>query len=412
MAGFDPGFFLVANFLIISTGLFALRAVAPHANVMRVAFTLVGAYLLYLVAPRFVVFFFGFWIIVWLIQLGMSYLEDLENRYLSRLLTALGISIPLLPLFLWKLFPEFFIMNLNESFSKFLWTVFPSLGYADAIVAIAVPLGLSFSIFRALDMIIKVRLEQLDPLRIDRVLYYGFFPPVLAVGPIIEYEEVKLEGRLDRFPQSGDFAVGGIRVLLGAVKIFLLSILITHAASLSWADGTSVVGAWAAILLYALYFYVNFSGYSDLAIGASRFFGFRLKENFDNPYFKTNPSAFWNAWHMSLTRWVYRYVFVPLGGMRQSRQYIAIFATIMVIALWHDISLPLLIFGFYHGAGLLIHRYFSNKRIERGEEPSSNPLVLFGKGVALFVFVSLSLPLHSLDLTEIPAFYINLIPGI
>ena len=91
------------------------------------------------------------------------------------------------------------------------------------------------------------------------------------------------------------------------------------------------------LFVFALYFFFNFSGFSDVAIGSARLYGFRLKPNFDNPYMKTNPQAFWNSWHMSLTRFAQRNVFVPLGGMRPQHQYRAIFATIMVIALWHDL---------------------------------------------------------------------------
>ena len=93
-----------------------------------------------------------------------------------------------------------------------------------------------------------------------------------------------------------------------------------------------------------------------MAIGSARILGFRLAPNFNNPYLKTNPQDFWNSWHMSLTRFAQRNVFVPMGGMRAQTQYVAIVATMMVIALWHDLSIPLVIFGLYHSAGLIIHR--------------------------------------------------------
>ena len=93
-----------------------------------------------------------------------------------------------------------------------------------------------------------------------------------------------------------------------------------------------------------------------MAIGSARLLGFRLAPNFNNPYLKTNPQDFWNSWHMSLTRFAQRNVFVPMGGMRARTQYVAIVATMMVIALWHDLSIPLVIFGLYHSAGLVSHR--------------------------------------------------------
>ncbi len=99
-----------------------------------------------------------------------------------------------------------------------------------------------------------------------------------------------------------------------------------------------------------------------MSIGAARILGVRLKENFANPFLKTNPQDFWNAWHMSLTRFAQRYVFVPLGGMRRERQYIAIFLTsIMVIAVWHGVTAPMLVFGFYHATIMVAHRFVSQR---------------------------------------------------
>lgn len=413
MSGFDPGFFVAGNFIILLVGLFAIRVIFPQAWVSRLTFTLTGAYLLYLVAPRFVLFFVLFWTVVWLLLKLMQRAEAMKNTKVAGLLTVFAIGIMLSPLLIWKLSPQMFTSAINESFSKALWTLFPQVGFADAIVAIGVPLGLSFTIFRALDLIIKVRLDLLPALDLGRVFYYGFFPPVLAVGPIIEYEEIKMDTRLSRLPDPGDIAVGSMRVLLGCVKVFLLSILLTHAASLLWGDGTgSVLYAWAAILAYGLFFYVNFSGYSDISIGASRLFGLKLKENFDNPYLKTNPSSFWNAWHMSLTRWVNRYVFIPLGGFRENRQYFAIFVTIMVIALWHDISWTLVIFGVYHGIAMVGHRWLESKRAKAGRSLSTNPLIKGFKMFALFVFVCLSMPLLSQPLEALPGIYKTLIPGL
>ena len=103
------------------------------------------------------------------------------------------------------------------------------------------------------------------------------------------------------------------------MKIFIVSDAFETIAAWAWASGKAPWHmVWVAMLAYAVHFYINFSGYSDLAIGLARIWGLKLKENFNNPYFKTNPQAFWASWHMSLTRWAQRYVFVPLGGMRKA----------------------------------------------------------------------------------------------
>ena len=110
-----------------------------------------------------------------------------------------------------------------------------------------------------------------------------------------------------------------------------------------------------------------------MAIGCARIFGFRLAPNFNNPYLKTNPQDFWNSWHMSLTRFAQRNVFVPMGGMRARTQYVAIVATMMVIALWHDLSIPLVIFGIYHSTGLVLHRLWTARRPVPRPQPAAEP---------------------------------------
>ena len=258
-------------------------------------------------------------------------------------------------------------------------------------------------------MLIKVRLGVLERISIDRVFYYGFFPPVLAVGPISEYEEVKLDDISSSAPKPGDVAIGMVRIFLGLFKVFILSMILTHTAQLAWeSEVANPALKWAGIFLYGLFFYFNFSGYSDMSIGAARLMGFKLKENFDNPYYKTNISAFWNSWHMSLTRWVNRYVYVPLGGMRANRQYIAIFATIMAIALWHDIRLPLVFFGIANGLVLVIHRYFDNARRNAKRKLSTNPFINGLKMFAVFAFISTCYPLLTLPLNQVAPFYAQL----
>ena len=413
MSGIDPGFFIIANLLVFSLLIIGIRAVFPYAWVLRTVLTIIGFYLTYLVSPRFLLFFILYWSAVWLIQWPTQKIDGIKSKWLNRFFTTLSILLPLSPLLIWKLIPKDFTLAINEAFAKLLWYLFPGLGFADAIVTIAVPVGLSFAVFRALDLIIKIRLGFIKPISFDRVLYYGFFPSVLAVGPIIEYEEVQIDGKLDRFPKSGDVAVGSVRILLGATKVFFFSVLLNHYAQTLWEyDETSTLAAWGAVFTYGIYFYVNFSGYSDLSIGSARILGFRLKENFNNPYFKTNPSAFWSGWHMSLTRWVYRYVFTPLGGMRPNRQYFAIFMTIMVIALWHNITLPLIIYGTYHGLVMVGHRYADNRRRKAKRKLSKNPVILALKMLAVFAFTTVSYPLMALKLEEIIPFYLHLIPGI
>ena len=163
---------------------------------------------------------------------------------------------------------------------------------------------------------------------------------------------------------------------------------------------------WLNLFLYMWFFYLNFAGYSDLAIGTARLLGFRLKENFSWPYFRRNIAEFWNNWNMSLSRFAQRNAFVPLGGYRPRTQYVALFATIMVIALWHDISIAMVLFGCYHGFALIVHRFLQGRR---ADAPEPGPLGAWGRIVATNLFVMLSFPLLVLPIGAALRFYAALI---
>ncbi len=402
---------LFLNLLLLTPLVLLVRALLPHALAVRSASTAIGVYALFAVAPRFVIFFLGYWVCIWLLQFLMRLADRLSIRVVAIAFTASGLLVALTPLLAWKAAPQSFTPWITVVAAHWFWAMFPQLGYVDTLVGIIEPIGLSFTVFRALDLLIKVRLELLPRLTLGRTLFYGLFAPVL-VGPIAEYEDVQLEKRLSRLPNPGDLAVGGFRFALGCVKIFLLAYAFERLSAYFWQGGTGTTAQiWAALLAFGAYFYLNFSGYSDLAIGVARMYGFKLKENFNNPFFRTNPQAFWNNWHMSLTRWVQRYVFVPLGGMRPQRQYFAIFMTIMAIALWHGIGWPQVIFGTYHGLIMVGYRWLEQHR-PKDRKVRNEPWWRALKMVAVFSYVSLSIPLLILPIGEVWNFYKLLIPGV
>ncbi len=412
MGGGFFGFFLDLFFLI--PALLVVRAVYPSPILFRIAAAVAGLYLLYGQAPRLVPFFVVYWAVVWALQELAAGAERWPSGTKSTAAVVTIVAIPLAPMLAWKLAPQATVPWLNEVMAKLLWTATPGLGFADALVGIVVPLGLSFATFRALDLLLKVYLGLLPPLSFDRVFYYGFFPPILALGPIAEYEEVRMDKPIARFPAASDVAIGIFRTMLGTIKIFGIGMVLERAAAMCWSNGeASVAATWIALILYGLFFYANFSGFSEVAIGLSRILGIKLKENFANPYLKTNPQAFWNAWHMSLTRWTQRYIFIPLGGMRPERQYAAIFASIMAIALWHGLAFPMVIFGIFHGSIVVIHRYLMERRRLAGKRPLTEAWYSHAIKSALVVFyLSLSFPLLVLGTNDAIAFYGHLFFGL
>ncbi len=406
----NANFGIIADFIILAPLLMLLRAALPRAAALQAGSVLIGVYLVYSVAPRFLPFYFGFWAIVWALQHAMLAATNSKGA-LSKIATTLVILVALSPMAIWKLWPDPFVNWTTETFAKAIFHGAPALFPLDVLAPVIAPIGLSFATFRALDLLIKVRLDLLKPLNPLEIAYFGFFAPVLAVGPVIEYEEIRLPTRLDRAPKSGDIAVGLFRIALGVVKVMIIAYAFSTLANFLWKGGEAGwLAAWGALLAYGFYFYVNFSGYSDLAIGASRLMGLKLKENFNNPFMKTNPQQFWASWHMSLTRWCQRYVFVPLGGMRANRQYVASFATIMVIALWHAISWTMVIFGLFHAGFLLAHRYVENLRIKTKRPLSTSFAARTLKSFGVFIYVALSIPLFTLRLEDLPAFYAKLVP--
>lgn len=138
--------------------------------------TIAGIYSLYLVGPRYVIFFLLFWLIVWALQIALAKLAQQKSKNVRQVMTFSAIILTLSPMLMWKLYPQEFSENANFVFSKAFWALFPAAGPADAIFGMIVPLGLSFAVFRALDLLIKVRLEILEPVSLGRTFYFRIFP--------------------------------------------------------------------------------------------------------------------------------------------------------------------------------------------------------------------------------------------
>ena len=354
-------------------------------------------YLMYFIAPRLALFYTVFWIGVFLLQRLIARLEKKGRLTMPELVTALLLA--LLPMLMWKAqglrFDVGFNLVTNAVFlfvSKRLWEL--DLAY-DQIA----PIGLSFATFRGVDLLIKTGLGKIGPLSFGRVMFYGFFPPVQIVGPIIEYEEVERQAAK---ADPSAILEGAFRIAVGALKVFLLAYQLRDSSEvLSAPHNYSVPALWGNLVCYTLYFYFNFSGYSDMAIGIAGMFGFKLKENFNFPFLQPNIREFWNSWHMSLSRWVQRNVFVPCGGYRPRTQYLALFLAIMTISMWHGTNLSMVVFGLYHFAGLVVHRMYSRGKPSPGMNERS--------ALMTYLFVLPSFPLLTLPFDKALQFYAALI---
>ena len=196
-------FWIFADLIALTPLILLLRAMFPQPAAMRTVLTLTGIYVTFLVGPRFVMPVILYWVFVWALQLFMARSAKAASSRLNMALTTLALLAAVAPMLAWKALPEGFNYEANKFSSILLWKFFPALTPSDAMFGFLAPLGLSFAVFRALDLLIKARLGLLDAISLPRVLYYGFFPSILALGPISEYEEVRLEKRMTRLPHPG-----------------------------------------------------------------------------------------------------------------------------------------------------------------------------------------------------------------
>ncbi len=237
------------------------------------------------------------------------------------------------------------------------------------IAAIALPIGISFYTFQILSYVIDLYKKEVGVQRnyFYLTLYVAFFPQLIA-GPIVRYETIEAEIH-DRKETFYDFAEGLKRFITGLFKKAVIansvSILPTIVYSGEGNFGSGMY--WLAAISYALQIYFDFSGYSDMAIGIGRMFGFHFLENFNYPYTATSITDFWRRWHISLSSWFRDYIYIPLGGNRVKKQRFVfnILFVWTVTGLWHGADWNFILWGFYYGVLLLGEKMIWGKFTEK-----------------------------------------------
>ena len=229
------------------------------------------------------------------------------------------------------------------------------------LASLTLPVGISFYTFQAMSYVIDVYRGNADPEK--NILYVGlyisFFPQLIA-GPIVRYEDIARQIR-ERTANWEKFRAGLWRFAVGLAKKMLLANQLAVLAELSFdmtADERSVLMAWMGALAYTFQIFFDFSGYSDMAIGLAKMFGFDLKENFNYPYISRSVTEFWKRWHISLTTWFREYVYFPLGGNRCSRAKWArnFFLIWLLTGIWHGANFTFLFWGLAQGAVAALER--------------------------------------------------------
>jgi alginate O-acetyltransferase complex protein AlgI len=244
-------------------------------------------------------------------------------------------------------------------------------------------LGISYIVFRIIHTLRERQLGTSPVVSLREYVTYIFFYPALTAGPIDRLERFIKDLRAAWKPAQEDWIVVVQRIGLGLFKKFVLAdSLALMALNAQNADKIRSTGwAWILLYAYALQIFLDFSGYTDIAIGLARMVGIRLPENFNQPYLRFNLTQFWNNWHMTLTQWFRAYFFNPLTRSLRTRKFpiwsvilITQLTTMTLIGLWHGVTVNFVIWGLWHGLGLFIHNRWSDATRARVADWASTPL--------------------------------------
>lgn len=241
------------------------------------------------------------------------------------------------------------------------------LGFTSIHIDLALPVGLSFFTFSAISYLADVYMGKSEPQKnlLSLALYLSFFGKV-SMGPIVQYHDMEKDLSCFKKIRVLEFGEAFQRIMKGlAKKVIIADQLSLMYASLS--GNTTSLGTWLCAIAYMLQIYFDFSGYSDMAIGISRLFGFVFDENFDHPYTAVSVQDFWRKWHISLSRWFRDYIYIPLGGNRvPDNIYIRnILIVWLLTGIWHGASMNFIVWGLYYGLLLLAERFIWKDKLKR-----------------------------------------------
>jgi alginate O-acetyltransferase complex protein AlgI len=236
------------------------------------------------------------------------------------------------------------------------------------------PLGISFFVFEYVHYLIEVGRGTFAPAAFGDLALFIMFFPTLICGPIKRFQLFRPQEYAQRRITGADVHAGLERILFGLAKKTIVADQLAPFCSSTFArpELASWGWLWLAVYGYAMQIYFDFAGYSDIAIGVARLFGYTVPENFARPYRQPNIAAFWRAWHMSLTSWITDYVYIPLGGSRrgEARAMWNRLVSMTLCGLWHGAAWHFAAWGLYHGLMLNAYRLWSARRPPRVTPPS------------------------------------------
>jgi alginate O-acetyltransferase complex protein AlgI len=335
------------------------------------------------------------WLILWSIVFNY-WIAIVVQRFkatslrLSKAFLTVAVGVNLLVLGIFK-YANFFGDNVNVVLA---WFDKPPIAFP----VILLPIGISFFTFHAISYVVDVyrgdATAQKSP--VHAALYLLLFPQLIA-GPIIRYRTIANQ-LARRVVSLDDFAEGVRRFVTGLGKKVLIANVVAVPADRIFSAPTASLDAphaWLAIICYTLQIYFDFSGYSDMAIGLGRMFGFHFPENFRWPYIAATVQEFWRRWHMTLSAWFRDYLYVPLGGNRVSRprMYRNLVTVFFLCGLWHGASWNFVIWGLFHGSFLVIERLGLASAVKRLWLPLQHAYLLLVVMIGWVFFRADTLPI-------------------
>lgn len=280
-----------------------------------------------------------------------------ENKKRLKLMLVLSVVIDIGLLSVFK-YTDFIITNVNAIF-----------GSSFDLLNIALPIGISFYTFQAMSYTIDVYRDDVRVQKnlIDFGMYITMFPQLIA-GPIVRYADVQ-DQLAERSVTTADFSEGVMRFVVGLGKKVLLANQMGAVWSEIYALGgdVSALMAWTGAIAYTFQIYFDFSGYSDMAIGLGRMFGFKFPENFRYPYQSVSITDFWRRWHITLSTWFKEYLYIPLGGNRRglARQALNLLIVWSLTGFWHGAGWNFVMWGLYYFVILFIEKLFLLKALDK-----------------------------------------------
>lgn len=284
-------------------------------------------------------------------------------------ITSLAGNLGLLGFFKYS---DFAIMQFNILGSYF------DFGTQIPLLNMALPIGISFYTFHSITYTVSIYRGQMPPAKsfVDYAIFVAFFPQLVA-GPILRAKEFlpQLREKIDKFETGAGTKLRQILIYNSNLKLGITLMALGFLKKMFFADNISPLvdeifsnplgldsfSIMLGALAFGIQIYGDFSGYSDIALGAAMILGFQIPVNFNKPYFATSPSDFWRRWHISLSSWLRDYLYIPLGGNRKShlRTYMNLLITMFLGGLWHGASWNFVIWGMLHGSFLALHKFLS-----------------------------------------------------